>query len=142
LLEEVVILAAFVPLLIGTGGNVGAQSSTVVIRGLATGEISPGRAAVIVLRETGVGSLLGVSLGLVVFGWAFLLGRDLSVSIVVSLTMISIAVMAALTGAALPFLFRQLKLDPAMVSAPFITTIMDIVGVALYFLVANLLLQL
>jgi magnesium transporter len=56
--------------------------------------------------------------------------------------MISIAVMAALTGAALPFLFRQLKLDPAMVSAPFITTIMDIFGVALYFLVANLLLRL
>jgi magnesium transporter len=105
-----------------------AQSSTVVIRGLATAEISPGRASVIVLRETGVGSLLGVSLGLVVFGWAFLLGRDLPVSIVVSLTMISIAVMAALTGAALPFLLRQLKLDPAMVSAPFITTIMDIFG--------------
>jgi magnesium transporter len=95
-----------------------------------------------VLREIGVGSLLGVSLGLVVFGWAFLLGRDLPVSIVVSLTMISIAVMAALTGAALPFLFQKLKLDPAMVSAPFITTIMDIFGVALYFLVANLLLRL
>jgi magnesium transporter len=142
LLEEVVILAAFVPLLIGTGGNVGAQSSTVIIRGLATGEISSGRAVFIVLREVGVGSLLGISLGLVVFGWAFLLGRDLPVSIVVSLTMISIAIMAALTGAALPFLFRQLKLDPAMVSAPFITTIMDIFGVALYFLVAHLLLRL
>jgi magnesium transporter len=142
LLEEVVILAAFVPLLIGTGGNVGAQSSTVVIRGLATGEIPMGRAIAIMVREVGVGSLLGVSLGVLVFGWAFLLGRDLQVATVVSLTMASIAAMAALMGAALPFLFRQFRLDPAMVSAPFITTIMDIFGVALYFLVANLLLRL
>src|ERR671915_7369 len=142
LLEEVVILAAFVPLLIGTGGNVGAQSSTVVIRGLATGEIPMGRAIAIMVREVGVGSLLGVSLGVLVFGWAFLLGRDLQGATVVSLTMASIAAMAALMGAALPFLFRQFRLDPAMVSAPFITTIMDIFGVALYFLVANLLLRL
>jgi magnesium transporter len=142
LLEQVVILAAFVPLLIGTGGNVGAQSSTVVIRGLATGEISVGRGAAIMLREVGVGSLLGILLGLLVFGWASLLGRNLQVATVVSLTMASIAAMAALIGAALPFLFRRFRLDPAMVSAPFITTIMDIFGVALYFLLANLLLRL
>ena len=142
LLQQAVILAAFVPLLIGTGGNVGAQSSTVIIRGLATGEITVRRAFSILVREVGVGAMLGITLGVLVFGWAYLLGQDLRVAMVVSLTLASIATMAALLGAALPFLFRQFRLDPAMVSAPFITTIMDIFGVVLYFLVAHLLLRL
>ncbi|MEX0763486.1 MAG: magnesium transporter [Dehalococcoidia bacterium] len=141
LLDEVVILAAFVPLLIGTGGNVGAQSSTVVIRGLATGEITPGQVIGIVGREIGVGILLGVALGVLVLGWAYLLGRDERVAIVVGTTLITIATMAATVGAALPFFFRKIKLDPAMVSAPFITTVMDIFGVVVYFVIANLLLR-
>lgn len=142
LLEQVVVLAAFVPLLIGTGGNVGAQSSTVVIRGLATGEISPRRAALIVAREVGIGVLLGLVLGVLVLGWAYLIGRDARVSLIVGVTLVAIASMAAMTGAALPFLFRLLRVDPAMVSAPFITTVMDIFGVVLYFLIAHLLLRL
>jgi magnesium transporter len=142
LLQEVVILAAFVPLLIGTGGNVGAQSSTVEISGLATGEVGGGRAAFIVGRELAVGLLLGALLGLLVVAWAYLLGRELRVAIIVGVTLLAISSMAAMVGGALPFVFRVFKIDPAMVSAPFITTVMDIFGVTLYFLIAHLLLRL
>lgn len=140
LLGEIVILAAFIPLLIGSGGNIGAQSATVVIRGLATGEISQKRATSIVLREAGVGLLLGLVLGLVVFGWSYLLGRNLQVTMVVTLTLVAVSTMATFAGSVLPFLFRLLKIDPAMVSAPLITTVLDIFGVMLYFFVARLLL--
>ncbi|RJQ40439.1 MAG: magnesium transporter [Dehalococcoidia bacterium] len=142
LLAEIVILAAFIPLLIGTGGNVGAQSATVVIRGLATGEVHPSRALKIILREAGVGAILGLVLGAVVLIWAYALGRNLQVAIVVSNTLIAISIMATLAGGALPFIFRLFKLDPALVSAPFITTVMDIFGVALYFFIAHLMLRL
>lgn len=142
LLGEIIILAAFIPLLIGTGGNVGAQSATVVIRGLATGEISPRRAAAVTLREVGVGLLLGIILGSIVLLWAYILGRDLQVAAVVSLTLLAISVLATSTGASLPFIFRLVKVDPAFVSAPLITTVMDISGLGIYFFVAHMLIRL
>lgn len=140
LLTEVVILAAFLPLLIDTGGNIGSQSATVVIRGLATREITQKRALAIVAREAGVGLVLGVVLGLIVFLWSYLLGRDLRVATVVTLTLTAISIIATMTGSALPFLFRAIKVDPAMVSAPLITTVLDIFGIVLYFGIARLLL--
>jgi magnesium transporter len=140
---ELVILAAFIPLLIGTGGNVGAQSATVVIRGLATGEVKPRRALAVVLREVGIGALLGIVLGAVALGWAYILGGNhLKVAIIVSTTLVAISVMATLAGGALPFIFRRLRIDPALVSAPFITTILDISGVAVYFGVAQMIIRL
>jgi magnesium transporter len=139
---ELIILAAFIPLLIGTGGNVGAQSATVVIRGLATGEVKPRRALAVVLREAGIGALLGIVLGAVALGWAYAFGRNLQVAAVVSTTLVAISVMATLAGGALPFIFRLFKIDPALVSAPFITTILDISGVAIYFGVAQMILRL
>jgi magnesium transporter len=141
LLGEILILAAFIPLLIGTGGNVGAQSATVVIRGLATGEVKPRRALAVVLRETGIGAILGIVLGAIALGWAYMLGGNPKVAIVVSTTLVAISVMATLAGGALPFVFRLLKFDPALVSAPLITTIMDIFGVAVYFGIAQMILR-
>jgi magnesium transporter len=141
LLGELLIMAAFIPLLIGTGGNVGAQSATVVIRGLATGEVNPRRALAVILREAGIGALLGIVLGVVALGWSYMIGgENLKVAIVVSTTLVAISVVATLTGGALPFIFRLFKIDPALVSAPFITTIMDIFGVALYFGIASMIL--
>jgi magnesium transporter len=140
---ELIILAAFIPLLIGTGGNVGSQSATVVIRGLATGEVKPRRALTIISREIGIGALLGIVLGAVALGWAYILGGNhLKVAAVVSTTLVAISVMATLAGGALPFIFRLLKIDPALVSAPFISTIMDIFGVAIYFAIAQIILGL
>ncbi|NLL89738.1 MAG: magnesium transporter [Dehalococcoidales bacterium] len=142
LLGEMVILAAFIPLLIGTGGNVGAQSATVVIRGLATGEVNPKKAMAVVGRESLVGIVLGLTLGVAVLILAYLLGRDLMVAAVVTFTLVVISVIATIVGGALPFVFRLVKLDPALVSAPFISTVMDISGVFLYFVVANIMLSL
>ncbi|MBE0431440.1 MAG: magnesium transporter [Dehalococcoidia bacterium] len=134
--ERIALLAVFIPLLIANGGNTGAQSATVVIRGLATGEVNPRRAMAVVTREASIGAVLGVALGAIALGLAYALIRDLEVALAVSITLIGISVMATLAGGALPFLFRRINVDPALVSAPLITTIMDICGVALYFWVA------
>ena len=139
MLAEVVLLAAFIPLLVGTGGNIGAQSATVVIRGLATGEIRPRKAMSIIGREVSVGLLLGLSLGIAVLVWSYWLGRDSDVSFVVAITLVSVSLLATAVGSALPFVFRLSKADPALVSAPLVTTVMDIAGVGVYFAVAHLL---
>ncbi len=137
ILEQVVALTAFIPLLIGTGGNVGAQSSTVVIRGLNTDEISMDKAFQVIRREAIAGAFLGMMLGAVVTGWAFILHSNLPVAIAVGISLVAISVLASVSGSALPFLFQALKLDPALMSAPFITTAVDVLGVLTYLNVAR-----
>lgn len=133
---KLALLAAFIPLLIANGGNAGAQSATVVIRGLATGEVNPRRALAVISREAAIGAVLGVALGAIALGLAYAMTRDLEVALVVSITLLIVSVMATLAGGALPFVFRRVKVDPALVSAPVIATVMDICGVALYFGIA------
>ena len=142
ILQQVVTLAAFIPLLTGTGGNVGAQSSTVVIRGLNTDEIQAMGASKIILREAIAGALLGVTLGTLATVWAFWLQGNWSVSLAVGISLVAIAILASVAGSALPFLFRALGLDPALMSAPFITTAVDVLGVLIYFNIARLILHL
>ena len=142
LLQQVVTLAAFIPLLTGTGGNVGAQSSTVVIRGLNTEEITDMGPGKVVFREALAGILLGSILGLVATGWAYWLQGNLFVAISVGISLVAIALLASVAGSALPFLFRSLGLDPALMSAPFITTAVDVLGVLIYFNIARLILDL
>ena len=142
LLQEVVTLAAFIPLLTGTGGNVGAQSSTVVIRGLNTEEITDMGPGKVVFREALAGILLGTILGVMATVWAYWLQGNLFVAISVGISLIAIALLASVAGSALPFLFRSLGLDPALMSAPFITTVVDVLGVLIYFNIAKLILDL
>ena len=137
LLQQVVILAAFIPLLTGTGGNVGAQSSTVVIRGLNTEEIQNMGAGKVVFREATAGILLGAILGSMATVWAYLLQGSWFVAISVGISLVAIALLASVAGSALPFLFRSLNLDPALMSAPFITTAVDVLGVLIYFYIAK-----
>ena len=137
LLQQVVILAAFIPLLTGTGGNVGAQSSTVVIRGLNTEEIKNMGGGKVVFREATAGILLGLILGTMATLWAYLLQGSLAVALSVGISLIAIALLASVAGSALPFLFRSLGLDPALMSAPFITTAVDVLGVLIYFYIAR-----
>ncbi|MEO1671865.1 MAG: magnesium transporter [Cyanobacteria bacterium J06631_2] len=137
LLQQVVILAAFIPLLTGTGGNVGAQSSTVVIRGLNTDEIKNMGAGKVIFREATAGILLGLILGSVATVWAYLLQGSLAVAMSVGISLIAIALLASVAGSALPFMFRSLGLDPALMSAPFITTAVDVLGVLIYFSIAK-----
>jgi magnesium transporter len=141
LLQQVVILTAFIPLLIGAGGNVGAQSSTVVIRGLNTEEVRPSQMANIVGRETLAGLLLGLLLGTAVTFWAYFLERNFGVALSVGLSLIAISVIASFAGSALPFVFKALKFDPALMSAPFITTAVDVLGVLIYLNIARIILQ-
>ncbi|NJL21519.1 MAG: magnesium transporter, partial [Leptolyngbyaceae cyanobacterium SM1_3_5] len=141
ILEQVVSLAAFIPLLIGTGGNVGAQSSTVVIRGLNTDELRSSKAFEVIRREAMAGTFLGLMLGVVVLFWAYLLQGDWVVSIAVGISLVAISILASIAGSTLPFLFQALKLDPALMSAPFITTVVDVLGVLIYLNTARLILQ-
>ena len=142
LLQEVVILTAFIPLLTGTGGNVGAQSSTVVIRGLNTEEIQNMGAGKVVFREAAAGILLGLILGVMATVWAYFLQGSIQVAISVGISLVAIALLASVAGSSLPFLFRSFNLDPALMSAPFITTAVDVLGVLIYFNIARTILGL
>ena len=146
ILQKVVALAAFIPLLIGTGGNVGAQSSTVVIRGLNTDELKIKDAVTVIRREAIAGAFLGLMLAIVVTGWAYVLqGAEIShlpIALTVGISLIGISILASSAGAALPFLFQSLGLDPALMSAPFITTVVDVLGVLIYLNLARYILRL
>jgi len=141
-LEQVVALAAFIPLLIDTGGNVGAQSSTVVIRGLNTREVIMSKALSIMRREAIAGALLGAMLGLVVTVWAFVLQGNWAIASTVGISLFAISLIASISGSALPFLFHSFGLDPALMSAPFITTAVDVLGVLIYLNMAKWILRL
>jgi magnesium transporter len=142
ILEQVVALAAFIPLLIDAGGNVGAQSSTVVIRGLNLREVGVKKALQVVTRETITGALLGAILGIAVIFWAYFLEGSLPIAITVGTSLLTITILAAVSGSGLPFLFGAIGLDPALMSAPFITSIVDVLGVFIYLMLARAILQL
>ncbi len=141
-LNKVVVLAAFIPLLIGTGGNVGAQSSTVVIRGLSTQRIQALGPAMAIGREALAGALLGVLMVLVVVPWSlYVSGGNTVVAGAAGISLVAITTLAATAGAALPLLFERLGLDPALMSAPFIATATDVAGVFIYLRTASWLLS-
>ncbi|MFS8815865.1 MULTISPECIES: magnesium transporter [unclassified Synechococcus] len=139
-LSQVIALAAFIPLLVDSGGNVGSQSSTVVIRGLSTATVRLKDGFGVLAREAAVGAMLGIMLSLITIGWAYALQRDLLVAIIVGLSLFGISVLSSVSGAGLPFLFRSFGFDPALMATPFITTIVDVLGVLIYFSVARLIL--
>lgn len=142
ILEEVVALAFFTPLLIDTGGSIGAQSSTVVIRGLSTDELKHRKPLWVIVRETLAGSLLGVMLGAAVIILVFMIMGQPALGFTVGVSLICISIIAASIGAGLPYLFEALNLDPAMMSAPFITTVVDVLGIFIYLSLAKVMMGL
>jgi magnesium transporter len=140
LLESVIVLAAFVPLLTGSGGNIGSQTSTVFVRGIALKEITAKNALRLIIREVWVGLLLGALLGSIVIIWAYWLQGNLSVALAVGLSLWLISTLATFFGSVWPLVFQRIGLDPAMVSAPFISTVVDVLGALTYFQVANFIL--
>ncbi|MER7410395.1 MULTISPECIES: magnesium transporter [Streptomyces] len=140
-LEQVTQLAMFIPLLIGTGGNAGAQAATSAVRALAVGEVRTSDLFAVIWRECRVGLVLGVLLALLglVLG-VFFVGADIAV--VVGLTLIVICSWAATVGGTMPLLAKRLGIDPAVVSAPMVTTLVDATGLIIYFLMAHLVLNL
>lgn len=133
-LDELVILTFFIPLLIGTGGNVGSQVATLVVRALATRELEPSDYVRVFIKECGTGVLLGVAFGVFIAMYVlFLSAGDPRIAVALGITMVLIALTANLVGASLPFLFRRFGIDPALTSSPGITTVMDVVGLLIYF---------
>ena len=128
-------LAFFVPLLVGTGGNTGAQAATLVVRAMAVGEVRMGDLARVVLREVRVGLLLGTALGALAFP-AVALAYDVPIAAVVALTLAGVCAWASLAGGMLPLIARRVGIDPALVSSPLIATLVDATGLVLYFVTA------
>jgi magnesium transporter len=141
-LATVVALGFFIPLLIGTGGNIGSQTVTLIVRAMAIGEITLRDIGWIVFKELRVGLILGVAMGVIGFAQAAFLGVGQEIGLVVALTLVAISAWSATVAAALPLILRWLRVDPAVVSAPFITTLVDGTGLIIYFEIARAVLSL
>ena len=134
-------LELFLPLLIGTGGNAGSQTVGTVIRGLALGEIEREQALRVLLREWLTGLLLGLCLGILGFFYAhYWRSQTWQLSAVVGLTLLGICMWANMIGSLVPLMARRFGIDPAVISAPFISTLVDATGLIIYFTIAVVLL--
>ncbi|HOQ09176.1 MAG TPA: magnesium transporter [Syntrophomonadaceae bacterium] len=136
LLASTIALTFFIPLLLGSGGNTGSQSSTIMVRGLATGDIEVSQWAASLAKELIVGLALGLTMGLagVVLGtWK----GGLTIALIVGLTMLLIIVVANLIGVILPLVLTKLDLDPAVASNPLITSITDATGLLIFFAISR-----
>lgn len=135
-LHSMIALTFFIPMLIAAGGNAGTQAATLVIRGMAIGELNYRHWLKIAGRELVMGLMLGATVGLIGYGRAMMIGEPIELALTVSLSLLLVILLAVLTGALLPLVLLRLKIDPAILSSPFITTMVDVVGLLIYFAVA------
>lgn len=142
ILDSVMILAVFIPMLMDTAGNAGSQSSTLIIRGMALGEITIPDYLKVFYKELRVSMVVGASLGLVNFIRMLVLGDPIKIAITVSITLAATIIMAKVVGGTLPIGAKKMKLDPAIMAGPLITTIVDAMALFVYFNIASLLLGL
>ncbi len=133
-------LAAFIPVIMGMGGNIGTQSSTIVVRGLATGRLSVRDIRTVVFKELVIGGMLGVFYGLLIGAVAQASYSRLSFALAVALAVLSSMSVAALVGSLVPMFFARLNIDPAVATGPFVTTAIDIISVFFYFQISTILL--
>ncbi|WP_278320103.1 magnesium transporter [Haloimpatiens massiliensis] len=140
-LQSVVILTAFIPMLMDTGGNAGSQSATLVIRSIALGEIKGKDTLKVIWKEFRVSLIVGVILSFINFLRLYFIEKvSLNISVTVCLTLVFTVVLAKIVGAVLPILAKKLKLDPAIMASPLITTIVDAASLIVYFSVAKVML--
>lgn len=136
-LQSVVVLASFIPMLMDTGGNAGSQSSTLIIRGLALGEIRSKDIFRVLWKEFQVSCIVGIVLSAVNFVRVYYLEKtDLLISATVCITLFFTVVLAKVVGGILPIIAKKLKVDPAIMASPLITTIVDTIALILYFTIA------
>jgi len=130
------VLIFFLPLLIGSAGNAGSQAATLMVRGMATGEVQLKDWAVMLGREIAVASALGLTMAGAVAMVAYYRGGP-DIALVVALSMVSVVVVGSLVGMLLPFILGKLNFDPATASAPLVASIADVTGVLVYFSIAT-----
>lgn len=135
--RQFTMLIGVMPMLMSTGGNTGSQSSTLIIRGLTLGTIKLKDFFRVIIKEFRVGIIVGVSLGILNFLRIWLLNGNLSLAIIVGFTLIGTAVMAALIGGILPIIATKIKLDPAIMATPLISTITDATTLLIFFTIAS-----
>jgi magnesium transporter len=136
------ILVLFIPLILSSGGNSGSQSATLVVRGMALGEIESKEWLRLLWREAKIGIVLGLILGVIGFGRALISNANFNLALAISITVIAVVLCGSLVGAALPLLLRRLGFDPAVSSTPFIASLVDVAGIVIYFTIATWLLGL
>ena len=139
MLESMIALAAFIPVIIGMGGNIGTQSSTIIVRGIATGRIEIGSELKVLLKEVRVGIILGALYGLLLGAFAKFrfIDADPMLGIVVGLSIGCSMLIAVAVGTFIPMFLRKVDIDPAIATGPFVTTSIDILGVLFYFVIAE-----
>jgi magnesium transporter len=137
LINQHLLIPLFLTMLIGTGGNAGNQSATLIIRGLATGEITQINALRAFFREFSMSIIMAFILSIVSFGRVFIFYGDTLGAFAVSLSLFIIVIASVVFGALMPIILKRLRLDPAHSAAPFISTSMDIIGVLIYCFVCS-----
>ncbi len=140
-LNKLVYLAAFIPIIMGMGGNVGTQSSTIVVRGLATGRLNIKQIWDVVLKEFAIGFFLGFVYGLLLGLVVHLRFDTWLLGVTVGLAVISSMTIAALVGSLVPMVLARINIDPAVATGPFVTTSIDILSVFFYFQIATFFLK-
>ena len=150
-LAQLAALAAFIPIIMGMGGNIGTQSSTIIVRGLATGEVDPKEVWSVLWREFATGASLGSIYGLLLGAsakfrfWTIEVGGlqlAWEFPVVVALSICVNMIIAATVGAVIPMFFRRIRIDPAIATGPFVTTSIDVLGIFSYFMIAQVFLPL
>ncbi|SHE76382.1 magnesium transporter [Seinonella peptonophila] len=140
-IQKVIILSVFIPLLIGTGGNTGSQIVSTLVRAVGIGEVAFGDMLRVVKKELMTGLLLGLSLGIIAYFRAMTMKVSIQVGCVVSLSAMLIVLWATFVAAILPLILHRLRIDPAVVSGPLITTLVDGTGLVIYFSIAKMILH-
>lgn len=139
-LEAAIALAFFIPLLIGTGGNSGTQITTTIIRAMAVGEVTMRNLGEILRKEASTALLISMGIALAAWVRAWSLGVGPEIGLVVTLTIVAIIMWSAIVSSITPLILKRLRIDPAVVSAPFIATLVDGTGLIIYFEIAQLIL--
>jgi magnesium transporter len=137
ILESVIALAFFIPVLIGSGGNTATQSATLIIRALSTGDLTLSKWFKVAKKELLTGTMLGVSLGAFFLLSSLLFKGGFQLGLTLGLSTISLVLLANIIGAMLPIILTKLKLDPAVISSPLLTTLIDAAGLVIYFTIAR-----
>ncbi|MBO9128631.1 magnesium transporter [Bacillus sp. 165] len=140
-IHKVAILAVFIPLIAGMAGNTGTQALAVAVRGIATGEFEDESKWKLMLREAGTGLITGAACGLLVTGIISFWYHNLVLGMLVGVSILVTLIFATLAGAVVPLIMQKLKIDPAVASGPFITTVNDMISILVYFGMANMFME-